>query len=122
MSLLLINSLQPPSAASRINSRRRLNVVLPLLVGSMHIAGQTNALGSRRLRRSQCRVFADCPRCRRGGDDDFVKGDALAVREARIAALLQLTTPSTDSAAKGRMVNMRFADGSRCKSGTVAPR
>ena len=26
-----------------------------------------------------------------------------------------------DSAAKGRMVNMRVADGSRCKSGTVAP-
>jgi hypothetical protein len=28
---------------------------------------------------------------------------------------------SIDSAAKARIVNMRVADGSRCKSGTVAP-
>ena len=41
--------------------------------------------------------------------------------ETRMAVFLRSTIPSIDSAAHGRNVNMRVADGSRCKSGTVAP-
>jgi hypothetical protein len=41
--------------------------------------------------------------------------------EATILDLLQSIGGSIDSAAKARIVPARVADGSRCKSGTVAP-
>ena len=58
------------------------------------------------------------------GQERFLQNDASpqhSVFEAMISGLAMVDRGSIDSAARGRMVDRRVADGSRCKSGTVAP-
>ncbi len=67
-----------------------------------------------------CKMFGNVSQT---GREPFLQDASLqrSVLEAMISALLRSIGGSIDSAAKGRMVNKRVADGSRCKSGTVAP-